>query len=86
LDVDAVLLSPVLESKKGRAMLGLSALTVARSALTNSGRKTALLALGGVTAAHAAECLLAGADGVAVIGAVLRGEGRALVRALRIGR
>ena len=86
LDADAVLLSPVLESKKGRAMLGVSALTVARSTLTNAGRNTALFALGGVTAGSTAECLLAGADGVAVVGAVLRGEGRELVRALGIGR
>lgn len=86
LDADALLLSPIFESRKGLAMLGVGALTAARNALVTSARRTALFALGGVSAQRAAECLLAGADGIAVVGAVLRGEGLALVRALGIGR
>jgi thiamine monophosphate synthase len=50
------------------------------------GSSLALYALGGVSAGNARDCVDAGADGVAAIGAVLRGEGRALVRALGIER
>jgi thiamine-phosphate pyrophosphorylase len=86
LDADALLLSPILASRKGRAMLGLGALTTVRSALAGAARRVALFALGGIAADRAADCLAAGANGVAVVGAVLRGEGLALVRALGIER
>jgi thiamine-phosphate pyrophosphorylase len=86
LDADAVMLSPIYESKKGLTTLGSAALKAARRALDESGRQTVLLALGGVSVHRARECTAAGADGVAVIGAVLRGEGPELVRALGIGR
>lgn len=67
----AVVLAPVLAPRKGREPLGLAALRRARQRL---GRTTALYALGGVDAASAVACLEAGADGVAVVGAVLGGR------------
>jgi len=86
LDADAVLLSPIYESNKGLVPLGIVGLEAARRALDASGRQTRLLALGGVSAPRVRECSAARADGVAVIGAVLRGEGPELVRALGIER
>ena len=84
-DADAVLLSPVLEPRKGRPALGLEAIGRARAAA--AGRAVAIFALGGVDAARARECLSAGAEGVAVVGALLgRVQGPALVRALGIAR
>lgn len=68
LDVDGVLLSPVLAARKGRAPLGLSALERARALLAAQGRQTLLYALGGVDTAGVRACLDAGADGVAMIG------------------
>lgn len=75
--VDAVLLSPIVEPRKGRSALGIDALRVARGLLTSLDERgiPALYALGGVRAESAAACLAAGADGVAVIGAGLRVEG-----------
>lgn len=86
IDADAALLSPILEPRKGRPALGLDALGRARVEMSARGSSLALYALGGVSAGNARDCVDAGADGVAAIGAVLRGEGRALVRALGIER
>jgi thiamine-phosphate pyrophosphorylase len=86
-EVDAVLLSPVLAARKGRSALGLDAIGRARARLPSA---TALIALGGIDAAGAASCLDAGADAVAVIGAVLGPERErsleALISALGIPR
>lgn len=78
---DALLLSPVLESRKGRAALGLDALRRAAA-----GRGPRWFALGGVDAGNAAACIAAGAAGVAVIGAALAADGRALLTALQLLR
>jgi thiamine-phosphate pyrophosphorylase len=78
IDADAIVLSPILSARKGRPALGLGAIGRARE---RCGRRL-IYALGGVEADSAAACLGAGADGVAVIGAVLRGQPEALVAAL----
>jgi thiamine-phosphate pyrophosphorylase len=86
-DADAVLLSPVVAGRKGREALGFEGLRSARRKLVSSvaGTAPALYALGGIDAGSARECLAAGADGVAVIGAVLDGrDPRPLLDALRI--
>jgi thiamine-phosphate pyrophosphorylase len=66
-DADAVVLSPIVAPRKGRPALGLSALTTARRHAGGA----ALYALGGVDAHSAAQCLAAGAHGVAAIGSAL---------------
>lgn len=66
---DAVTLSPIFASPGKGTPLGLGALQAARSAL--SGRRIALVALGGVDLANAPSCFAAGADGVASIRADL---------------
>lgn len=81
--LDAVVLSPILAQRKGRPALGLAALNEARAVL-QAGRR--LFALGGVDAARAAQCLAAGADGVAVIGAAFDQDPRLLLTALGISR
>jgi thiamine-phosphate pyrophosphorylase len=82
--VDAWVLSPIFEPRKGRGALGVDA--VARFARRASGA-TQVIALGGVTAANAGESLQSGATGVAVIGAVLSApEPEALVSALGVCR
>jgi len=69
---DALLLSPVVEARKGRPALGLAGVRNARAELDGrSARLPRLYALGGVTAAATPPLLAAGADGVAVIGALL---------------
>ncbi len=69
---DAVVLSPVLEPRKGNPAQGIAALGRARARLDAGSRREALLvALGGVTVATAGACLAAGADAVAAIGAAL---------------
>lgn len=68
LDADAILLSPIVEARHGRPALGTHALSEARRAL---GDTKLLFAFGGVSKATARACLEAGADGVAVMGAVL---------------
>jgi thiamine-phosphate pyrophosphorylase len=84
--VDAVLLSPVFEARKGRAALGLGALRQACVACAATTTAPALYALGGVDANNAAACLAAGAAGVAVIGAALAADHAPLLAALEIGR
>ena len=86
LDADAVLLSPILEPRKGRAALGLAGVKEARRRMTSLSAGGLLFALGGVSAGGARDCVAAGADGVAVVGAALRGAGPDLVRSLQIER
>lgn len=79
-ELDALLLSPVFEARKGRPPLGVGALTTALAA--HPGR--AWYALGGAGAGNAAACLSAGAAGVAVIGAALSPDPEPLLAALGI--
>ena len=89
-DVDAWVLSPIFAERKGNPPLGLGALgelhTRLRTALDAPARP-GLYALGGVDATNASACVAAGATGVAVIGAALRGaEPLPLLRALDVVR
>jgi len=77
-ELDAVLLSPVFEARKGRPALGLAALERAAAKVPR------LYALGGVEAHNAAACLARGAAGVAVIGAALAADPAPLLDALGI--
>ncbi|HEX2672258.1 MAG TPA: thiamine phosphate synthase, partial [Polyangiaceae bacterium] len=79
-ELDAVLLSPIFEARKGRSALGVTALTSARAAHA----RPAWYALGGVDASNASACLAAGAAGVAVIGAALSSDPEPLLSALGI--
>jgi thiamine-phosphate pyrophosphorylase len=81
-ELDALLLSPIFEARKGRPALGVSALGSARAAYP----RAAWFALGAVTAGNAAACLAAGAAGVAVIGAALEADPEPLLAALGILR
>jgi thiamine-phosphate pyrophosphorylase len=83
-ELDALLLSPIFEARKGRPPLGAGAFS---QALRSSfGAAPALFALGGVSAHSAAACLAAGAAGVAVIGAALEADPDPLLGALGILR
>jgi len=81
-ELDAVLLSPLFEPRKGRPALGVAALERARAAHP----RQAWFALGAVNAGNAAACLSAGAAGVAVIGAALEPDPEPLLGALSILR
>jgi len=81
-DLDAVLLSPIFEARKGRSALGVAALGRARDAHPGP----AWFGLGAVNAGNAAVCLAAGAAGVAVIGAALEPDPEPLLEALGILR
>ena len=81
-ELDAVLLSPIFEARKGRPALGVAALQRGRAAHP----EPAWFALGGVGAGNAAACLTAGAAGVAVIGAALEPDPEPLLDALGILR
>lgn len=83
-DVDALLVSPLLAPRKGRAALGLATLGVLGEQLQARNSACQLYALGGVSAENAADCRLAGAHGVAAIGAVLSDDAEALLSALEI--
>lgn len=76
-------LSPIVEARKGRPALGLDLLARFRQQLPAAQR---LFALGGIDANTAAECLAAGAQGVAVMGAAFDGDPVPLLRALDIVR
>ena len=67
---DAVVLSPVLAPRKGNPARGVEALAEARRGAGGA----MVYALGGIDADGARHCLEAGADGVAVVGAVLDGR------------
>jgi thiamine-phosphate pyrophosphorylase len=89
-DADAVLLSPIAQARKGRPALGVAGIEAARAARerrpSERGR-CALYALGGVGVSNAAACVRAGAEGVALIGALLEEDApRALVEQLGVGR
>jgi thiamine-phosphate pyrophosphorylase len=81
-ELDAVLLSPIFEARKGRPALGVAALERARRAHP----RPAWFALGGVAPGNAAACLAAGAAGVAVIGAALEPDPEPLLSSLGILR
>ncbi len=83
-ETDAVLLSPILEARKGRPALGLGALAQSRGPRDETKPSPALYALGGVDASNAAACVSAGAAGVAVIGAALAVDPLPLLNALKI--
>jgi thiamine-phosphate pyrophosphorylase len=89
-DADAVLLSPIAEARKGRPPLGTAGIEAARAARERRASEQgacALYALGGIGANNAAACVQAGADGVALIGALLEpGAPRALVDQLGVRR
>lgn len=89
LDVDALLVSPVIEPRKGRPALGFGGFAALHAELSSAclTPAPAFYALGGVDAASAGGCLAHGAAGAAVIGAAL--DGRAiepLLTALDIAR
>jgi thiamine-phosphate pyrophosphorylase len=84
--VDALLVSPVLEPRKGRPALGLPALSALGEQLRARNQAYPLFALGGVSATNAAACLAAGASGVAAIGAVLAADPAPLLDSLGIRR
>lgn len=84
--VDALLVSPVFESRKGRSAIGVGALDVLGEQLRARNRACHLYALGGVSAENAASCLRAGAVGVAAIGAALAPDPRPLLSALELLR
>jgi thiamine-phosphate pyrophosphorylase len=89
-EADALLLAPVAEARKGRPALGALGVQRARAGLASraAGHDSCrLYALGGVSADNAPALVAAGADGVALIGALLApGAPRALVEALGIQR
>jgi thiamine-phosphate pyrophosphorylase len=86
-EADGLLLSPVLAPRKGRPALGLPAVAQLKKALAERGKATLLYALGGIDAGSARACLEAGADGVAVLGAVLEDAlPERIVEALGCGR
>lgn len=84
--VDALLVSPVVAERKGRAALGLGVLGELRAAVARRAQPLQLYALGGVSSDNAAQCLVAGASGVAAIGAALAPDPSALLGALGISR
>ena len=79
---DAFILSPICATRKGAPALGLGAIHAACA-----GTSLPVYALGGVNAGNAADCLNAGATGIAAIGAWLAsGSVKPLVEALGIAR
>ena len=82
-ELDAALLSPIFEARKGRPALGIAGLS---RAMRPAGTTPARYALGGIEAQQASACLAAGAAGVAVIGAALAADPEPLLRALGILR
>jgi len=83
---DALLFSPIMAPRKERAAWGARGLAEVCAALADRASAPAVFALGGVDASNARECLLAGAAGVAVIGAALEDDASPLLRALDIER
>jgi thiamine-phosphate pyrophosphorylase len=81
----AVLVSPIFASPGKGPPRGLAAIASARAIVDARGRDLLVYALGGVDASRAASCIDAGADGVAVIRALLGddvGDPRAAAAAL----
>jgi thiamine-phosphate pyrophosphorylase len=89
-DADALLLSPIAAPRKGRPPLGVEGLASARRALISRAAQLGacrLYALGGIGAADARQWIDAGADGVALIGALLDAEApRVLIDRLGLQR
>jgi thiamine-phosphate pyrophosphorylase len=81
--VDALLVSPVFASRKGRPALGLAPLGVLGEQLRARNLACQLYALGGVSAENAADCLKMGAFGVAAIGAALAPDAERLLGTLK---
>jgi thiamine-phosphate pyrophosphorylase len=87
LEADAILLSPIVEGRKGRPPLGLEALGLARRILDRRPCAPYLVALGGISAENARACRAAGADGIALIGGIFAGASlRELADAAGVGR
>lgn len=84
--VNAVLLSPIFDARKGRPALGVAALTALNGALAAASSAARPFALGGVTASNARACLAAGAWGVAAMGAAWTDDAVELLSALGIRR
>lgn len=84
--VDALVLSPVFQPRKGRPALGPAALGELAQSVALLGLSAHVYALGGVTAQEVAACDREGATGVAAIGAALGPESLDLVRTLGIAR
>ncbi|HLV22259.1 MAG TPA: thiamine phosphate synthase [Polyangiaceae bacterium] len=86
-EVDALLLSPIVAARKGRAALGAAAIQGLRGALAAAGAgHVGVYGLGGVDADSAGACLTAGARGVAAIGAAFAPDPEPLLAALGIVR
>lgn len=84
--LDAVFVSPVFATLKGRSALGIAGLEERVTQLKREAPSLSCFALGGVTKENAAQCLQAGAAGVGVMSAALA-EGadfRGLLAALSI--
>lgn len=86
--LSAMLVSPCFAERKGRPALGLDGLRVQAARLRARAPRLLVYALGGVDAQYARQALAAGADGVAVISAVLdpRSDIPSLLSALGIQR
>jgi thiamine-phosphate pyrophosphorylase len=84
--VDTLLLSPILEPRKGRPALGVAALGALVESLRERAISSSVVALGGISAAAAAACLTAGAQGVAAIAAAWSPDSEELVSVLGIAR
>ncbi len=81
-EADALILSPVCAARKGASALGMGAIRAVRKRVAMP-----IYALGGVCASNAADCIRAGATGVAAIGAWLASDSiESLVTALGIIR
>ncbi|MES1182686.1 MAG: thiamine phosphate synthase [Myxococcales bacterium] len=85
-EVDALLVSPLLAPRKGRPALGLPTLGVLGEQLRARNWACQIYALGGISAANAADCRSVGAHGVAAIGAALSDDAEPLLAALQILR
>jgi thiamine-phosphate pyrophosphorylase len=83
---DALLVSPIFEARKGRPALGVGALRAAAHELQRLGSAAQVFALGGVGASNVADCLAAGAHGVAAIAAAWADDVGELVTALGAAR
>ena len=81
-DADAVIVSPALQARKGRAALGLAPMRALAEALGKRADAPRLVALGGVEPRDASALLAAGCHGVAVQGAAYEADVTALLRAL----
>jgi thiamine-phosphate diphosphorylase len=84
--LDALVLSPIVQERKGRPALGVPMLREFARRLRAQHASVGVYGLGGIAAETAGSCLDAGAAGVAVIGAALHEPPRPLLAALGIAR